>query len=336
MLEGLKRAVRTRTDDVRSRLARRSGSGTGSRGRAVLGWIAGIVILLLILYYPIGMAVVHEIDDDTSYVSPIADTVENGSRAVAITASLINREVKEKRWVANDPFFLPGAALDNMPAYQQGIVAATARFAFVLVDQIGRTRGSSETDPDLQEAAGQLQYAGNIWHFDLSTSLAPTTTSEARYMKARRSLLSYNARLSDGEAIYERRSDNLQSTLDRFALDLGASSAAIERHIDERAGDWLDMQADEIFYNVKGQVYAYFLLMRELGKDFDKLMAERELHTVYQQLLTSLEQAAKLQPLVVVNGRPDAQMQPSHLAALGFYLMRARTKLREITSILQK
>jgi hypothetical protein len=39
---------------------------------------------------------------------------------------------------------------------------------------------------------------------------------------------------------------------------------------------------------------------------------------------------------VVVNGPTDAQFQPSHLASEGFFVLRARTQLREITSILQK
>ena len=53
-------------------------------------------------------------------------------------------------------------------------------------------------------------------------------------------------------------------------------------------------------------------------------------------MLASLKQAASMDPLVVVNGRPDGFIGPSHLAALGFYLLRARTQLREIINILQK
>jgi hypothetical protein len=37
-----------------------------------------------------------------------------------------------------------------------------------------------------------------------------------------------------------------------------------------------------------------------------------------------------------VNGRPGSQFQPSHLADQGFFLLRARVQLREITNILQK
>ena len=39
---------------------------------------------------------------------------------------------------------------------------------------------------------------------------------------------------------------------------------------------------------------------------------------------------------VVVNGATDGAVMPSHLASLGFYLLRARTQLREIVNILQK
>jgi hypothetical protein len=43
-----------------------------------------------------------------------------------------------------------------------------------------------------------------------------------------------------------------------------------------------------------------------------------------------------LQPWVVVNGSPQSQVLPSHLAAQGFFLLRARVQLREITNILLK
>jgi hypothetical protein len=307
----------------------------GGRLRAA-GGIGGALVVAALLYYPIGMLITHEIDDDTNYQTPAAQAPEGGSRAVAMAASLIMREVDENRWVANDPFFLPPAALDNMPNYQQGIISALARFAFELTDQIGRTRGTSQTDKDLQEAAGQLQYAGNVWVFDFSTSLAPTTTSEARYRKAARSLRAYNQRLAKGKAVFERRADNLLATLDRFALDMGASSATLDRHIAEHAGDLIDTLADDVFYGIKGQSYAYYLIIRELGLDYANVLSERELTNAWAKMLESLKHAAELSPLVVANGRPDSQAVPSHLAAQGFYLLRARTKLREITNILLK
>jgi hypothetical protein len=303
--------------------------------RTALG-LAAALAFVAVFYYPVGMALTHVIDDDTAFEAGVEDAVEGGSRAVAIATALIDREVTQHRWVANDPWFLAPAALDNMPNYQQGIIGALARFAFELTDQIGRTRGSSHTDPNLQEASGQLQYAGNIWLFDFSTSLAPTTPSESRYEKARRSLLTYNRRVAEGAANFERRADNLLATLDRFALDLGASSAVLDQHLALHSGGLLDFRADDIFYGVKGQTYAYYLLLRELGLDYANVIAERELAKAWAQMLASMRHAAELSPWVVVNGAPDAAILPSHLAAQGFYLLRARTNLKEITNILLK
>ncbi len=53
-------------------------------------------------------------------------------------------------------------------------------------------------------------------------------------------------------------------------------------------------------------------------------------------MVNSLMEGASLRPLVVINGRPDALMQPNHLAAEGFYLLRARAQLEELSDILIK
>ena len=316
--------------------ARRLLPKPGTTRLRAAGGIAVALLVAALFYYPVGMLITHTIDDDAAFQAPAELSAENGSQAVAVAIAMIEREVNQHRWVANDPFFLPPAALDNMPNFQQGIISALARFAFELTDQIGRTRGTSQTDPDLQEASGQLQYSGDVWVFDLSTSLAPTTTSEARYRKAARSLRAYNERLASGNAVFERRADNLLATLDRFALDMGTSSAAIDRHVAEHAGDLIDTRADDIFYGIKGQSYAYYLIIRDLGGDYANVIGERELGGAWAKMLESLRATAELSPLVVVNGQPDSQALPSHLAAQGFYLLRARTKLREITNILLK
>lgn len=305
------------------------------RGR---GWarIALVVLVVLLLYYPLGMAWVHEIDDDLSFRPPADDSVPGGSKAVAMSAALIDREVNQHRWVANDPFFLPGSMLDNMPNFQQGILSALARFSFELTDQLGRTRGSSQADPDLQSASGLLQYAGDVWVWDPSVSIAPRATSEAQYRAARRALLAYNLRLGAGEAVFDKRADNLLATLDRIALDLGSASAVLDRAVLEESGWLIDTEADDHFYGVKGTLYAYYLILAELRQDFSQLITERELEAPWEQMLDSFEKAASLRPWVVVNGAPDSQVLPSHLAAQGFYLLRARTQLREITNILLK
>jgi hypothetical protein len=292
------------------------------------------LIGLVVLYYLIGMALVHRISDDTGFEAKNVPT--GASRSVAITAALINREVDVNSWVANEPFFKPGALLDNMPNFQQGVIYALSRFALELSDQLGRTRGSSEVDKDLDKAAGLLKYPGNIWIWDLSTSWKPTAPSEDQYKAARESLLAYNNRLAAGESMFERRADNLQATLLRFTADIGSSSAIIDQHLTLAGGWGFDTTVDDIFYSSKGRLYGYYMVLREMGHDFDKVISDRELSASWARMLDSLRQAASLDPIVVVNGAPDGAVMPSHLASLGFYLLRARTQLREIINILQK
>ncbi len=303
-----------------------------------IAWRALVaLVVVILLYYPIGMLMVNRIDDDPDFKPAGANAIgEGGSQAVAMMAALIDREVNQNSWTANDPFFQPGALLDNMPNYQTGIVSALARFSFEMTDQVGRSRGSSEADPDLQKAAGLLQYPGDVWIWNPTVSLAIKASSESQYRSARLALIRYNKRLAKGEATFERRADNLMATLDRFASDLGSQSAVLDTEVREHSSYFIDTNADDVFYNTKGKLYGYYLLTKGLGEDFAPVIKEKGLQKNWAQLLDTFREAAALSPWVIVNGAPDAQFEPSHLAAQGFYLLRARTQLREITNVLLK
>ncbi len=289
--------------------------------------------LLLVIYIIIGMMVVHRVDDDLTFSAP---KPSGGSRTVADVVHLVKRETLYNNWTPNDPVFLPGWWLDNTPNYQRGMFGALSRFAFELRDQIGRTRGSSAVDPNLEKAAGDLAKEPNRWMIDFSTSILPTAASDSYYRSAARELEAYNKRLAAGDAVFERRSDNLLATLDRIALDLGASSAALEQYIGENAGGFLpDFGSDDLFYQVKGQVYGYTVVLSGLRVDFEKLIQDRELGPLYDELLRSLMAAAQLDPLIITNGAADGVIA-NHLSMLGFYLLRARTQLKEVNNILLK
>ena len=305
------------------------------RWRRLIRPLLVVLLVALLVYYPLGMVLVHQINDDPAFEPPAALAVEGGSRAVAMTAALIDREVNQTPWVSNSPFFLPSAALDNMPAFQTGMRTALFRFAIEMTDQLGRTRGSSQADPDLDAAAGELKFPGNVWLWAPSISLLPTASSEQHYRRAIQLLQRYNQRLAAGQAVYERRGDNLMATLDRIALDLGSASAEIDSHVRDHSG-LFDFQADNLFYNVKGRLYGYRMIIGALGRDFATVLGGRDLDSAWAQMLDSIDEAAALRPAVVINGAPDSMVLPSHLLAQGFYLMRARTQLREITNILLK
>lgn len=312
--------------------------------RWLMGWLASVsgstwrkvavgTPVAFFLYILIGMMVVHRVDDS---LSPTSRAPAGASQAVADLAFLVRRETISHNWTANDPVFLPGWWIDNTPNFQKGMMGALSRFAFELRDQLGRTRGSSAVDESLEKAAGDLAKEPDRWVIDFSTSLLPTTPSHTYYREAVKELEAYNARLAAGDAVYERRVDNFLATLDRIALDLGASSAALEQYIGENAGGIMpDFGADDLFYQVKGQVYGYLMILQAMRVDFSKVIEDKELAALYDELLRSLGAAATLDPVLVTNGAADGILA-NHLSVQGFYLLRARTQLREVGNILLK
>lgn len=299
-------------------------------GRTVMS-LGGLLLIVAVLYYPVGMIVAHKIDDDTAFR---ATARGNGSHAVANAVALIEREVNENGWVANNPWFFASAPLDNMPNFQQGIIDAMARFSLEMSDQIGRVRGSSQIDPDLEKASGQLRIPGDRWIFDLQTSIAPVASSEAEYRSAARALAKYNDRLADDNAVFERRADNLHGTLERFAADIGSESAKLDRAISELST--FALTSDDVFYRTKGKLYGYYILLSALRDDYDNIISEKELANVWADMLASLKAASEMSPSLIINANPDNVILPSHLTGLGFHLLRARTKIKEITNILLK
>ena len=321
-------------DRVRQVRLRPAGGIAPSRSRRIWRWTWRILLVLLILYYPVGTLIIEDIDDDPQFAP--RNVAPGESRAVAAAALLVTREVDVHTWTPMMPVFMPSGLLDNMPNFQRGIMSALGRFSTELMDQLGRTRGSSQTDRDLEQARGFLNEQPNIWIWQPSVSILPSATSAQKYRAGRDKLLTYSKRLAAGQATFERRADNLQALIDRIAYDHGSDSAVIDQHVIEQAGNLFDTRCDDIFYFNKGRLYANFLLLRELGKDFEAVIKEKGLTNAWNGMVDTFRTAAELDPWVVWNGYPDGFLIPNHLAAQGFYLLRARTQLREISSILQK
>lgn len=296
-----------------------------------LKWVGLALLLAVPAWYLIGGLIYQRIDDDVNFRADAALAQPGESRAVATAAALIDREID--RWSPNEQFWSPAMTIDNMPNYQLGVVEAVSRFAIEMVDQLGRQRGSSASDADLEKAAGFLRYDGRTWVMD---GWRVTASAEAQYQRAIDSFERYNKRLGAGEAVYDKRADNLIALLNRIAADMGSSSAALDTRTLESNAGYFDFGADETFYNIKGKLYAYYLILRDIGVDFEGVIANKQLSGIYERMLGNLRRAAQMHPLIISNGAQDGFFMPSHLSALGFYLLRARVQLREVTDTLAK
>ncbi|MEH6648061.1 DUF2333 family protein [Sulfitobacter sp.] len=273
----------------------------------------------------------HNIDANPEFQATVVP--ENGSAAVATAAALMDRELNLHGWTPNDQWFAPTGLLDNMPNFQTGVVNAVGRFSFEMLDQIGRRSGSSSADPDLERASGFLQYPPYIWVWEPSRSFLPSVPSENQYRQGLEALERYNARLARGEAIFERRADTLAAALSRISDDLGSQTSQIVRAQD--TGRWIfSRTADDVFYRNKGMLYGYDVILTALGKDFARVIQERNLGPIWEQTLNSLRQGSQLRPPIVLNGRHDRSIFANHLALQGFAMKRAILQLNEVVSVL--
>jgi len=316
----------------RERVAQASAADAQDTMTRALPWIVAAILFIFIVYFPLGMLVFNEIDDDLDVAPAPQYSVQGGSQAVAIAATITMREAE--RWIANKPFWHPSAPLDNTPNYQLGIMYAVSRFALELGDHLGRVRGSSAINENVDRASSLLRYDGTVWYWGQG-NIWPDAKAESQYRRGVDALLQYNRDVAAGTATFERRADNLIVLLDRIASDLGSSSAVLDERV-AAAGGHFDSRADDVFFNVKGKMYGYAVILNAVGQDFSTVIEERRAGEIWTNMLTSMRTGAGMDPLIVINGEQDSTLSPSHLATMGFHLLRARTQLRELVDTLQK
>jgi hypothetical protein len=285
------------------------------------------------IYLGVGMAWYHKIDDNLDYTPIERFDVQGGSNAVAMAASVVYREAG--RWTPNKPWMHPAYFLDNMPNYQLGVFYAISRFAIELGDVLGRSRGSSAIDLDLDRAAGLLKYDGRTWYWGAG-NLIPTATAESQYIQGADALMRFNKRVAENKATYEKRSDNLIVLLDRISSDLGSQSATLSDQSYTSNAGYFDFDADDLFYTTKGRLYGYAVILKGIGQDFSDIIKEKQAAVLWRQMLESLDIAAGMDPLIISNGKEDGFILPSHLTVQGFSLLRARTQLKELSDLLMK
>lgn len=287
------------------------------------------VLVVLVLFYPLRACWVSTIDDDTAFWPARVDSGQ--SATVAVIAALIDREVNDHGWVVNSPGFTPtGMLLDTMPNYQRGLIAGLARFGPLLKDRIGRV--GSVIDPDLALAADDLAYPPDVWLWDWSRSMWPTGSSGGTYLEAMEALRRYNARLAAHQAVFNATSANLAAVLDGVMADLDNAANLIDANVAGAGGP----APSETFYRTKGSVYAEYLVLEGVAKDFAAALSARSLMPAWNRMMADLKAAAQIRSGAVRGGSPGVVPSPCDLCTQGFFILRARVAMGRIADALRK
>jgi len=266
------------------------------------------------------------------------------SGIVEVAADLTDTNVNQNAWISSMLMYRLGffgldwdrtPFLDNKAAFQRGVNQTVRRTAVELVDSLGRVRGTSGINGNLQDARGNLQFDEYSWYFGLQPFGFKTPTP-SYYRAAIDSLRKFNGDLAACNAVFDGRADNLVQFVDRIANDLGATSAILRERSENYNGGWFDTRADDRFWFAYGQLYGYYAIMSAAGADFNQVIRERNLGSIWNDTLEQFRGALKIRPLIISNGAEDGLIMPSHLATIGFYTLRTRSNLVEIRAILDR
>lgn len=282
-------------------------------------WMLGGLFAFIILYYPAGALLTHRIDLNMNFARR---QEPNKSQTATVLADLIGREINRYSFTPNLPFIFPAYILDNMPSFQTGVIRAAEKTTAMLA-------ALNPESEDLKQAAEFLSYPENIWYI---SGWKPSVSATRKYLAARNLLMQYESTPEDGK--FNNSPAALSSFVAFLAQGLEKNIALLEHQVAAAEKKMIDLNGDNVFYYVKGEIYVYALILRDLPEDFPEFSGNEPLMFLRSEALRDLKKALMLQPLVVINASPETQFAPNHLVGLGFYLSRASADLAEMYRIL--
>jgi hypothetical protein len=278
--------------------------------------------------------------------SPVPATAPQcqSSAIVDAIAELTDANVNQNAWISSMLLYRLGLFgidwdhtpfLDNKASFQRGVNQAVRRTSVELVDTLARMRGTSGINSELQDARNNLQFDEYSWYFGLSP-FGPKTPTPSYYRTAIDGFRAFNVELTACNATFDTRADNLVQFIDRIANDLGSTSAILRERSENFNSGWFDTRADDRFWFAYGQLYGYYAVLSAAGADFSQVIRERNLGPLWTETLTQFRSALRIQPAIISNGREDGWIMPTHLATMGFYILRVRSNLVEVRSVLDR
>ncbi len=256
-------------------------------------------------------------DSAVVMISAGSDRPERQSECLDISTLLYKLGLFGIDW-DNTPY------MDNKASVQRGVNQVVRRTGIQLADNLGRVRGTSGINNDLRTRAAisiSTRAPGTSAPTPLASRRRPRAITGQRSKAGTASTRS----LASCDAIFDTRSDNLLQLLGRHgersrqylrypASPLGRVQRRLVRHACRRP-----------FCFAYGQLYAQYALLQATRADFSGVIRERNLTAIWTEMERQLQGALRIQPAIISNGSEDGWIMPTHLATMGFYILRVRS-----------
>lgn len=346
MLSRMKQYFRDRRDDVNDY--------AGGLGK----WLLGLLIIYLLVTVVLGMIWssepdVYSVREHTRTVAAEMNREPVTGFATTVTMIRIAETLLDKPggYISND-YFPPGLWLDNMPAWEYGVLVQLRDLSRAMRKDISRSQSQSAEDQDLVVVEPQF-------HFDSGSWAIPSTESE--YRRGIRALYRYLDRLSNPEqpdAQFFARADNLSNWLADLETRLGslsrvlgesvgkasvsdslAESTASDPLTDSADGEMIKTpwtELDDAFYEARGSAWALLHIFRAIEVDFRSVLQDKNATASVRQIIIELEgsQGDMWSPMIL-NGSGFGVLA-NHSLTMAAYLSRANAAIIDLRELLSQ
>ncbi|MDX1392336.1 MAG: DUF2333 family protein [Rheinheimera sp.] len=317
-------------------------------------WVSVLLALLLLVLYGTGWWVSREpdmLDEDIKQ-----SRLQLGDRFVvgySTTTALIRVSEtlldKNGGYIANDvmpPFVL----LDNMPAWELGVLEMSRDLALALRKDLSRSQSQSTEN-------SYLKIAQPMFNIDHRSWAIPSAESE--YRKAIAQIYLYRQELMDPakpDSQFYARADNLRDWLKAVEKRLGSYSQRLSASVGQDrvntdlAGEVAARQStsvpshqliktswwklDDEFYEARGASWALLHFLQAVEIDFADVLQRKNAMVSLRQIIRELEatQQTVWSPMVL-NGSGFGLMA-NHSLVMANYISRANAALIDLSELL--
>ncbi len=280
-----------------------------------------------------------------------SDVVVGSTTTAAVITTAKTLLEKPGGYLSND-ITLPGAAMDNMPNWEFGVLVQVRDISRTLRNDLSRSQSQSTEDKDLAQAEPQFNFQNDSWIFP---------PSEGEYETGIQHLEAYLARLSDKnqqDTQFFSRADNLREWLVTVEKRLGSLSQRLSASVGQArintdlAGEagaeqstasrdeilvktpWLEI--DDVFYEARGTTWALIHFMRAIEVDFAHVLEKKNALVSLRQIIRELEatQETVWSPLVLNGG--GFGLVTNYSLVMANYISRANAAVIDLRNLLEQ
>ena len=246
----------------------------------------------------------------------------------------------------------PGLIMDNMPAFEYGVLEQVRDLALVMRLDFSRSQSQSTGDKDLETAQNKMNISHTNW-------MLPS--AEKEYKLAIEAFKRYRNRLvaeDETEAQFYTRADNLSDWLREIEKRLGSISQNLSASVGNDvfdtnlAGDPTAKQStrsdaevqiktswfkiDDVFYESRGSTWAILHFLKAVEIDFADVLEKKNAQVSLKQIIRDLEatQEAIWSPMVL-NGSGFGFLA-NHSLVMANYVSRANAALIDLRRLLEQ